>query len=281
MPDMERLNADYATCDALLKRDDRDRWLASLFAPASLRPHLHALYAFSLEIARVRQLVSEPALSEMRFQYWREVLAGEDGGAANPIAAALLDTIQRFDLPRDPFIALIDARLFDLYDAPMPNIAALEAYAKATAGTLFQLATSILDPAAKVNEAAEHAGIAYAVIGLLRALPWHLAARQGYIPLDILAAHGLMPEDLRAGRDKPALLAALGDMRRLARRHLRAFAGLLGPRDNAALAFLSVALCEPYLREMEKPGYTPLASHIALPEWRRLWLLWRAARKAG
>lgn len=279
---MEKLASDYATCDALLKRDDRDRWLASLFLPTHLRPHIHALYAFSLEIARVRQRVSEPALGEIRFQYWREVLAGEVGGEANPIAAALLDTIARFGLPRDPFVALIDARLFDLYDAPMPSVATLEAYAKATAASLFQLAASILDPGADAQSAAEHAGIAYAVTGLLRALSWHLAAGQVYIPRDILSAQGLRPEDPRSGRDNVALLAALADMRALARRHIRAFAAIpAGSAGKAALAFLPIALCEPYLREMERPGYDPFASRIDLPEWRRLWLLWRASRKIG
>ena len=279
---MEKLETDYATCGALIKRDDRDRWLASLFLPPLLRPHIHALYAFSLEIARVRQRVSEPALGEMRFQYWREILAGEGGGAANPIAAALLDTIARFGLPRAPFVSLIDARLFDLYDAPMPSAATLEAYAKATAASLFQLAASILDPGAAVNEAAEHAGIAYAVTGLLRALPWHLAAGQVYIPRDVLALHGLEPERVRSGRDKPALLAALADMRGLARRHVREFAATHAARfGKAAPAFLPMALCEPYLREMERPGYDPLASRIDPPEWRRLWRLWRAARKIG
>jgi phytoene synthase len=279
---MEKLASDYAACDALLKLDDRDRWLASLFLPTHLRPHIHALYAFSLEIARARQRVSEPALGEIRFQYWREVLAGEGGGEANPIAAALLDTMARFGLPRDSLIALIDARLFDLYDAPMPSVATLEAYAKATASSLFQLAASILDPGAGSRSAAEHAGIAYAVTGLLRALPWHLNAGQIYIPRDILAEHSLKPEDLRLGRDNAALLAALADMRALAHRHLRAFAAIpAGSAGKAALAFLPIALCEPYLREMERPRYDPLASHIDLPEWRRLWLLWRAARKIG
>ena len=230
----------------------------------------------------MRQRVSEPALGEIRFQWWREVLAGEGGGEANPIAAALLDTMARFGLSRDRLIALIDARLFDLYDAPMPSVAALETYAKATASSLFQLAASILDPSAAAQGAAEHAGIAYALTGLLRALPWHLAAGQVYIPRDILAAQGLKPEDLRLGSDNLALLVALANMRALTRRHIHAFAAIpAGSAGKAALAFLPIALCEPYLREMERPGYDPLASRIDLPEWRRLWLLWRAARKIG
>ncbi len=273
MTEMQKLAADYAHCDALLKRDDRDRWSASLFLPPRLRPHVNALYAFSLEIARVRQLVSEPGLGEIRFQWWREVLAGE-GEAAHPVAAALRDTMTRFGLPREPFLGLIDARLFDLYDAPMSSVAALEDYATATAGSLFRLAAAILG-AADGNTEAAHAGIAYAVTGLLRAMPWHFAAGQIYIPLDLLAAHGLDAGALRPHSDTPAFLAALADLRGLARQHLRAFTA---PGAGKA-AYLPLALCEPYLREMERPGYDPFASRIDLPEWRRLWLLWRAARQ--
>jgi 15-cis-phytoene synthase len=270
MPGMETLAADYAHCDALLKRDDRDRWLASLFLPSRLRPHMNALYAFSLEIARVRQLVSEPGLGEIRFQWWREVLAGE-GEANHPVAAALLDTMERFNLAREPFIGLIDARLFDLYDEPMPSVTALETYAKATAGSLFRLAARIVGEGEE--SAADDAGIAYAVTGLLRALPWHLAAGQIYLPLDLLAAHGLKPEDLHSGRDA-ALLAVLDELRALVRRHLSA-AAAAGASKSAA--YLPLALCEPYLRQMENPGYDPFVSRVELPHWRRLWLLWRAA----
>ncbi|HLH10617.1 MAG TPA: phytoene/squalene synthase family protein [Methylovirgula sp.] len=269
------LAQDYAHCDALLKRDDPDRWLACLFLPSHVRAHVEALYAFSLEIARVRQLVSEPMLGEMRFQYWREVLAGEHAG--DPVAAALTDTIMRCGLSRDPLLGLIDARLFDLYDTPMPSVAALEAYARATAGNLFFLAASILGGAEE--RAAEHAGIAYSVTGLLRALPWHVAAGQIYVPLDLLARHGLLPEDLRSGRDKPALFAALTDMRALARRHLQAFFAI--DTGKAAPAYLPLALSAPYLHEMDRPGYDPFVRRVELSQWRRLWRLWRAARKIG
>lgn len=266
-------------CDDLLRRDDRDRWLASLFLPSPLRPHVNALYAFSLEIARVRERISEPMLGEIRFQWWREALTGAREAEGNPVAEALLETITRFDLPREKLLALIDARLFDLYEAPMPTVAALEAYAKATASSLFQLAARILDPRADTTVAAEHAGIAYAVTGLLRALPWHGAAHQTYIPLEILERHGLDARDLWADRDETSLLAALADMRALARRHLVEFAESQNARAGQAMAaFLPVALCEPYLRQMDKPNYRPLATRIELPQWRRQWLLWRAAR---
>ena len=40
----------YALCESGLREKDRDLWLTTLFAPAERRRHLHALYAFWLEI---------------------------------------------------------------------------------------------------------------------------------------------------------------------------------------------------------------------------------------
>jgi phytoene synthase len=266
--------ADYTYCEAQLRRNDPDRWLASLFLPSALRPHVIALYAFSDEIARVRAHVSEPLLGEIRFQYWRDVLTGERGADA-PVAAALVDTVERFQLPREKLISLIDARLFDLYDAPMPSVAALESYAVATAGSLFQLAAFILDPVADVAAASRHAGIAYAVTGLLRGLPWQVAAGQTYVPHELYAGH-----DLYA--DRAVLDAALAKLRALVRQNLAVLAAEPAAKvGKAAPVFLPAALCDLYLRQMEKPGYDPLTTLIEVPQWRRQWRLWRAARKIG
>ena len=111
----------YAHCEAVVRAADKDRFLAALFAPAALRRHLHALYAFNSEIARVREAAREVLPGEIRLQWWRDALAGQARGeaSANPIAAALLDTIAQCALPVEPLLGLIDAHGFDLYDEPM------------------------------------------------------------------------------------------------------------------------------------------------------------------
>src|SRR5580765_6566781 len=110
-----------AHCEALVRAADKDRFLATLFAPAEHRAALHALYACNVEIARVREIAREPLAGEIRLQWWTDVLHGAGRGEveANPVAAALLATITRYRLPLAPLEALIDARRFDLYDEPM------------------------------------------------------------------------------------------------------------------------------------------------------------------
>ena len=279
-------NGDYAYCEGLLRRDDKDRWLASLFVPPERRRHIHALYAFSLEAARVHEIVSEPLLGEIRLQWWRDALDGTNAGEvkANPVAAALLDTIVRFDLPEAPLLELISARGHDLYGEPIESIGALDSYTEATCSNLLRLAALILGATEAVasRDAARHAGIAYGITGLIRALPWHSARGQVFIPGEILQAHGADRDDLATGHASPAVLAALADLRAVARAHLDIFyAGLHSLPDKSRPAFLPACLCEPYLHLMEKPGHEPFKTVVELPQWRRQWILWRAARRWG
>jgi phytoene synthase len=274
----------YAHCEALVREADKDRFLAALFAPAETRPHLFALHAFNVEIARVRELAREPLAGEVRLQWWRDAIAGNGQGdaAGNPVATALIDTVEHFQLPSAALTALIDARQFDLYDEPMPTLAALEAYARATASSLFALATRLLTGEdTTAAEAADHAGLAYAITGLLRAFPLHASRGQLYLPLDLLARHGTDRDEVAAGTDTPALRLALTELRDLARRNLaETQARLTRLSDTVRPAFLPISLLEPYLARMERPDYDPFRTAVELPQWRRQWLLWRAARRS-
>ncbi|WP_375466109.1 phytoene/squalene synthase family protein [uncultured Methylobacterium sp.] len=276
----------FRHCEELVRAGDPDRYLATLFAPAAFRPHLFALYAFSLTVARVREAASNPMAGEIRLQWWRDALQGEARGdvRANPVAAAVLDAITARRLVRQPFVDLIDARVFDLYDDPMPRLNDLEGYCGETASALFRLASLILCDGAEPGGAAAagHAGVAYGITGLLRALPWHARAGQIYIPAEIFRSYGVTREDIVTGRGGPGLRRACADLRAAARRHLTAFGEARGPIVPAARpAFLPLAVVEGYLAAMERPAYDPLNTTVETPRWRRLWRLWRTARASG
>jgi 15-cis-phytoene synthase len=276
----------YSACEALVRDNDPDRFFATLFAPADKRPHIFALYAFNLEVARVREAVSEPMPGEIRLQWWRDALQGEARGdvRANPVAAALDHTIVRFRLPRSALVDLIDARVFDLYDDAPPTMTDLEGYCGETSSVLIRLASLILaegaDPGAV--DAAGHAGVAYAITGLLRAFPWHARRGQVYVPADVLARHGVTRDDIVSGRGGPGLLSALAEMREFARGHLERARKLRGTIPPAiAPAFLPAALIPAYLKAMERRGYDPFQTIVDLPRWRKLAALLWAARYGG
>jgi phytoene synthase len=269
-----------AYCAELVRTADRDRFLSSLFAPAQHRAALHALYAFNVEVARVREVAREPLPGEIRLQWWSEVVSGErtEEAATNPVAAALLTVIARHRLAAPALTALLDARRFDLYDDPMARLADLEDYARQTSSALLALAAQIL--AGGEEEATEtvaiSAGIAYAIAGLIRAFPLHAARGQLYVPLELLERHGVEPQDIFAGKSSKNLRAAFTDLQDIARRHLLAAHQQIAMLPVAALpAFLPVALVRPALDRLARCD--PFAP-AELSPWRRQWLIWRAAR---
>jgi phytoene synthase len=272
----------YRHCEQLVRAADKDRFLAALFAPADTRAALFALYAFNCEIASVRDRAREPMPGEIRLQWWRDVLNGERAGeaAANPVAAALADTIGRFGLPVAPLLDLIEAHAFDLYDDPMPTLVALEAYGRKTEGAVFGLAARIVAGDDGGALAAGHAGIASTIASILRSFARHASRRQVYVPLELLDRHGARIEDVYAGHVSPELHAALAELRNEARRHFVAFGSALPQLPSAAMpAFLPAALVPGYLAVMERPGYDPFRSPVEVPQWRRQWALWRASRR--
>lgn len=278
-------NAHYEAAEELVRAFDKDRFLANLFAPEAVRKHLFALHAFSTEIARVRELVSDPLPGEMRLQWWRDTLEGKARGAAegHPIAKALLETVTVCRLPVAALTGMIEARGFDLYDDPMPTMNDLEGYCGETSSALVQLGAIALmngaDPGAP--DAAGHAGVAYALTGLLRAFPYHASRGQCFLPLDLLARHGATRDEVVAGDASAGVLAVLSALRARARHHLGETRRLIANVPSAAApAFLPVALVEPYLDAMERRDYHPFRTRLQLPQWRRQWVLWRQARRA-
>ena len=274
--------AHAAACEDLLRAYDPDRWLATLLVAPDKRPALHALYAFSTEIARIRETVTQPTLGEMRLVWWREALEGARAAeaASHPVAGAVLALIADLRLPPHAFVNLIEARRFDLYDDPVPSLAFLEGYAGETASALFRLASLALadgrDPGGAA--AAGHAGVAYALTGLLRALPWHAAQGRCYLPADLLARCGLTPADVIGAKDTPALRAALAELRGHARRRCdEARAGLREVAKEARPAFAPLALAPLFLKAMERADYALFATAIDAPQWRKQWALWRGA----
>jgi len=269
---------------AHLRNLDRDRYVSVLYAPADKRAAMFALYAFNAEIASVRDRIHEPLPGEIRLQWWRDVIeAGTaDAAAGHPLATALIDTIRIHKLPTKPFVDMLDARIFDLYDDPMPTRTDLEGYCGETASALIQLACVILDrrAAEAVADAAGHAGCAQAIAGLLRSLPIARARGQCYLPADLLAAAGTTPAAFTQADDEAAALRGIEAMIALGREHWTAFQ--CRAADIPAVlrpAFLPAALTPSYLHAVERIGAKALRQSADIAGWRKQWLMFRTASK--
>ncbi len=268
----------------LVRAADRDRYLAALYAPEDRRADLLALYAFNAEISGIRDRVSQALPGEIRLQWWRDVIAAKDAsaGAGHPVAEALLDTIERRSLPREALQNYLDARIFDLYDDPMPTRGDLEGYCGETAAAIIQLSSIVLDAeaAARTGELAGHAGCAQVITGLLRLLPLHRRRGQCYVPKDVLAAAGTSPEEFLAGDGGQNAPRAVAAMIALAREHLSAFERGADALPQALRpAFLPLALTAAQLAKMQGREKELLGTSLDISAWRKHWLMFRRATK--
>ncbi|HEY6335561.1 MAG TPA: phytoene/squalene synthase family protein [Alphaproteobacteria bacterium] len=269
-------------CAAEVQRHDPDRFMTALFAHAELREALCVLYAFNLEVAKTREVVSEIMIGRIRLQWWREAIAEIYVGnaRAHAVARPLADLISRAKLSRSYFERLIDARELDLEDAPPSTLDALEAYAEGTSSTLVALALEALD--AKTTDAdavSRPLGIAWALVGLLRAVPFHAQRRRLYLPQDLMDDAGVNPSELFEHGRTPGLPSVVRAVASRARRHLALARRYRAGLPRAALpALLPGILADGYLAELRRAGYDPFALDLLRQRpWRPLRLLLASA----
>ncbi|MBB4367449.1 phytoene synthase [Bradyrhizobium sp. cir1] len=270
-----------AFCADLVRSHDFPRYAATLFAPAAERRALLALYAFNVEIVRVRDQVSQPLPGEIRLQWWTDMLSGHVHGSAegNPVAAELLRAIRDFGLPVEPLSLLADEHQFDLYNDPMPTMAALEGYLAATSSALFGLAAQVLGPPSEAAEhLARHAGLAQGIVQIIANLPRDAAHRQLFLPQQVLASHGCSMEDVFAAKETPSLRAVLDQLAGEAQQHLStALSQLAQLPPLVRPAFLPLSQAQADLKRLSRPGRNPFALQPS-SRLRTLWTLWRASR---
>lgn len=137
--------------DALVRRVDPDRWLASRFiADAERREDVIALYALNYELAHVAETVREPLMGEIRLTWWREAIEEIFDGRPvrkHPVLLALAQAVRRRGLAREPLETMVEARFADLDHEAFADEAAAEAYVDGTAGALMALAAGVLGAA--------------------------------------------------------------------------------------------------------------------------------------
>lgn len=257
---------DLSYCGALVRRFDNDRFVTALFAPAAARERLFALYAFNLEVARIREQARERLLGEIRLTWWREAIAGlyEGRPPGEPVITALATALAARPLRRADFDRLIDARFADFSDAAPVDLAALIAYVDATAGAPVQLALQALGADGEAAAAAgRHVGIAWGLTGLARAVPHHARARRIFLPAELNRAAGLDVFALFERGPTDGLAAVVERLADAATEHLAAARALRREVPRPALpALLLARLADGYLRRLALSRYDPFAAAV-------------------
>jgi phytoene synthase len=242
----------------LARHYEPDRFVTALLAPRSLRDDLLTIAAFGAEITKIRLEVSEPALAQIRLQWWREAMCDPSAArsSGHPVGQALSATMIHNDMTPD----LINECLIAAQQAVVAGADYVAQFARAES-ILFQITTDILsDPVdrersgAALIAACMHAGNAYGGARLV------FENLQKY-------------QQNQAVEDDPRLRSLIETARKEAR---MAKSARLALKPALALAFHPLALVEPYLQLTEHPrGQAARTRFAALPLY-RMWRIGRA-----
>lgn len=198
------------TLIANLKTVDPDRYRSALFADKAARAKLMTLYAFHAELAKVPELVSEPMLGEIRYQWWRDCVEEIYAGGAvrkHEVATPLAKLFRSSEMPRFWVDRLIDGRARDLDPQPFGNIDAAKSYCAQTSGVLMQMAVHVIgEEAGDASEAVGHAGEAWGLTGIARSWKYYTNGMVSEIAFsEVCAAAAEAHSQAKAGfKDFPA-----------------------------------------------------------------------------
>lgn len=238
-----------------LKDLDPQRYLACLYLPSAIRNDVASLWAFDAEIRRIPLLVSEPMPGEIRIQWWRDLIKSGGNAGSGPLADALLKAIEKHALPLETFDTYLQARIFDLYQDPMPDKGTLEGYLGETEAVLFQNAAFIAGAArsSSLADASGHSGMARGITAILTNLARHRHRGQIYVPMEILQIYDFDREGWLDGEAGKRHEEVAGHMVSLADEHLKTAAEAVPtlPKDVSGV-FLELAVTRSLLNVVQQ-----------------------------
>ena len=127
------LRASYARCRALNAEHGQTYYLATLLLPPGRRPFVHALYGFARTVDDIVDDLSaglDPDERAERLAGWgSDFLADLDwGGTSDPVSRAVIDTVQRWSIPRGYFADFLESMRIDLFRTSYESYEDLETY---------------------------------------------------------------------------------------------------------------------------------------------------------
>ncbi len=258
-------NAAY--CEAEVRRGDADRHMTAMMASPSVRRSLMALYAFNLELARIPDTVREPLIGQMRLTWWREAVAECFAGTPrqHAVVQELASAVEGMPEAEALCMTVLEGRELDALAEPPKDRADFERYLQNTAGSLSRLGAMMcrVEDEAQAELASEIA-VAYALVGVVRSLPFRRRLHRTLLPADLLAEHGLVDPEGAGFEPSPALCALSSSL--LDRADEKLSEARKAKVDKAAVPVLLLGrLAERYSRQLRRVETNPFDPRLATP----------------
>ena len=209
------LRASYEECKRLNALHGKTYYLATLLLPKAKRPFVHALYGF----ARYADEIVDDLASELSIEEKAEALSTwgngvlEDlkkGTSQDHVGRALIDTVNRFDIPHEHFEAFLHSMTMDLTVQEYESYEDLIEYVYGSAAVIGLEMVPILGPLHNdAFEAAKKLGIAFQLANFIRDVDEDLDRGRVYLPLKELGQFGVTREMLEERVLTPEIIEAL------------------------------------------------------------------------
>jgi phytoene synthase len=278
------LRTAYRECRRVNARHGRTYYLATRLLDPRQRPAVHALYGFA---RHVDDLIDNPppgagkkqvdaAVSDAERRLYEGL---ETGRCAGPLLPAVVDTADRYRIPRRYFSAFLRSMRMDLTVTGYPDRCALEQYMHGSAEVIGLQVLPVLATVTTIAEAAPHAaalGRAFQLTNFLRDVAEDLDRDRVYLPADELAAFGVDRELLRWcarwRRVDPRVRRALADQiatTRAVYRFAHTGIAMLHPVSRPCVATAFTLYAE-ILARIERADHNVFAVRASVPVRRRL-----------
>ena len=209
------LRASYAECKRLNSLHGKTYYLATLILPASKRPFVHALYGFARYADEIVDDLASTLTAQEKADVLRnwssEVLRGlETGKSSDLVGRALIDTVQRFDIPHQHFVDFLHSMEMDLTVTEYQTFDDLYEYVYGSAAVIgLQMVPILGGDTVNSLEAAKNLGVAFQLANFIRDVGEDLDRGRVYLPLQELAEHGVTRQMLEARKLTPEIISAL------------------------------------------------------------------------
>ncbi|XP_068997124.1 NADH dehydrogenase (ubiquinone) complex I, assembly factor 6 isoform X3 [Embiotoca jacksoni] len=175
-------------CLDLVRSRDYEGFLSSLLLPEEARRSSLALRAFNVELAQVKDSVSQKTIGLMRMQFWKTAIEEiyRDDPPNQPVSTELWRAVRTHNLTKRWLLRIVTEREKDLEDRAYRNLQELETYSENTQSSLIYLLLECLGVKnVHADHAASHIGKAHGITTCLRATPHNSSRRKVYLPMDI------------------------------------------------------------------------------------------------
>jgi len=283
-----QLRASYEECKRLNALHGKTYYLATLLLPKAKRPFVHALYGFARyadEIVDDLASTLTDAEKAAELKTWGDgVLSGLKSGDSNDqVGRALIDTVNRFAIPHEHFVAFLHSMTMDLTVTKYANYEALMEYVYGSAAVIGLEMVPILGALSQgAYEPAEKLGVAFQLANFIRDVGEDLDRGRVYLPQDELAQFGVDREMLEARKLTPQITAALKfQIERVRQLQREATPGILQlePASRPCIEAASELYCG-IVDEVEAIGYDIFNKRAKTSTGRRMRVAGKAYVKA-